>query len=55
VFSGFSPQSGDRCGGGKLSMTRLGLGLIIAWLCAGQALGAESAADAMRAFGLIGG
>jgi len=31
-----------------------GLGLIVAWLAAGQALGAESAADAIKAFGLIG-
>jgi hypothetical protein len=31
-----------------------GVGLIIAWLAAGQALGAESAADAIKAFGLIG-
>jgi hypothetical protein len=30
------------------------VGLIIAWLAAGQALGAESAADAIKAFGLIG-
>jgi hypothetical protein len=28
--------------------------LTIAWLAAGQALGAESAANAIRAFGLIG-
>jgi hypothetical protein len=31
-----------------------GLGLTITWLAAGQALGAESAGDAIRAFGLIG-
>jgi hypothetical protein len=35
-------------------VTGFGLGLIIAWLAAGQALGAESAADAIKAFGLIG-
>jgi hypothetical protein len=35
-------------------MRELGLGLIIAWLASSQALGAESAADAIKAFGLIG-
>jgi hypothetical protein len=35
-------------------MKGLGLGLTIAWLAAGPALGAESAADAIKAFGLIG-
>lgn len=30
------------------------MGLIVAWLSAGQAIGAESAADAIEAFGLVG-
>jgi hypothetical protein len=35
-------------------MKKLGLGLIVAWLTAGPVLAAESAADAVKAFGLIG-
>jgi hypothetical protein len=35
-------------------MRGLRLGLMVAWLAAGPALGAESAADAIKAFGLIG-
>jgi hypothetical protein len=31
-----------------------GLGLIVACLCSGQAMAAESAAEAIRAFGLVG-
>jgi hypothetical protein len=35
-------------------MRQLGLGLMVAWLAAGPALGADGAADAIKAFGLIG-
>jgi hypothetical protein len=38
----------------ELSMSRLGVALIVAWLSAGQAVGAESAAEAIKAFGLVG-
>jgi len=35
-------------------MRQLGLGLMVAWLAAGPALGADGTADAIKAFGLIG-